>query len=57
MNDCTVVCVTRSGKIVRFECEESDVARKVLQDCERSGRYVSGSIWTADDQELEGFVA
>lgn len=50
----TVVCLTQS-RPVRFHCANYAAALAKLEECEESGLYVSGSIYTDGDLELDGF--
>lgn len=52
----TVVCIFGDGKVNRFERGTLEAALSKLDECQETGRYASGSIWTGDDEELDGFT-
>ena len=53
----TVVCITHNGSIIRAERRDYSAALETLAENERNGVFASGSIWTEDEEELDGFCA
>lgn len=52
----TVVCISETGSVHRFDRRNIDDAREKLDECEASSIFASGSIFDEDDEEHEGFA-